>query len=71
MEHCARHGGDLSGTAGELGINYWTLRDWVEAARAAARPVTPRTDAELEEEVRRLRGELVRVTEQRESSGAR
>ena len=68
VEHCARHGGDLSGTAGELGINYWTLRDWVEAARATAAPTaTPRTVVELETEVRRLRTELTRVTEQRES----
>ena len=67
IEHCARHGGDLSGTAAELGINYWTLRDWVEAARArAALPATPRTATELEAEVRRLQGELARVTEQRE-----
>ena len=67
IEHCARHGGDLSGTAAELGINYWTLRDWVEAARGrAALPATPRTATELEAEVRRLQGELARVTEQRE-----
>ena len=71
VEHCARHG-DLSRTAGELGINYWTLRDWVEAARSTAtRPATPRTVAELEAEVRRLKSELARVTEQREPSGAR
>jgi transposase-like protein len=67
VEHCARHDGDLSGTAAELGINYWTLRDWVEAARAqAAAPVTPRSAAELEREVQRLKTELARVTEQRE-----
>ena len=67
VEHCARHGGDLSGTAGELGINYWTLRDWVEAARPSnAAPATPRTVAEWETENRRLKGELARVTEQRE-----
>ena len=72
IEHCQRHGGDLSGTAGELGINYWTLRDWVEAARPkAAGPSAPRTVVELEAENRRLRGELARVTEQREPSGAR
>ena len=66
VEHCARHGGDLSSTAGELGLNYWTLRAWVEAARAtAAPPATPRTAAELEAEVRRLRGALARVTEPR------
>ena len=67
VEHCARHGGDLSGTASELGVNYWTLRDWVEAARAPATlPAAPRTVAELEAENRRLKGELARVTEQRE-----
>ena len=67
VEHCTRHGGDLSGTAGELGVNYWTLRDWVEAARPSnAAPATPRTVAELETENRRLKGELARVTEQRE-----
>ena len=67
VEHCARHGGDLSGTSAELGINYWTLRDWVEAARGQdAGPATPRTVAELEGEVRRLKSELARVTEQRE-----
>ena len=66
VEHCARHGGDLSGTADELGINYWTLRDWVEAARQPASPAQPRTVAELEAENRRLKSELARVTEQRE-----
>ena len=72
VEHCARHGGDLSRTAGELGINYWTLRDWVEAARPTnSRPAAPRTVAELEAEVRQLKSELARVTEQREPSGAR
>lgn len=72
VEHCGRHGGDLSRTAGELGVNYWTLRDWVEAARpTSAPPGTPRTVAELEAEVRRLKSELTRVTEQREPSGAR
>ena len=67
VAHCARHGGDLSRTAGELGVNYWTLRDWVEAARPTAAPrAMPRTVAEWEGEVRRLKSELARVTEQRE-----
>ena len=67
VEHCTRHGGDLSHTAGELGVNYWTLRDWVEAARpGTAPPSVPRTVAELEAENRRLKTELARVTEQRE-----
>jgi transposase-like protein len=66
VEHCVRHEGDLSRTASELGINYWTLRDWVEAAREPAKPSGPRTVAELEAENRRLKSELARVTEQRE-----
>ena len=67
VEHWARHGGDLSRTAGELGVNYWTLRDWVEVARPSAPPpAAPRTVAELEAENRRLKIELARVTEQRE-----
>jgi transposase len=67
VEHCTRHGGDLSRTAGELGVNYWTLRDWVEAARPGASPsAAPRTVAELEVENRQLKSELARVTEQRE-----
>jgi transposase len=64
VEHCARHGGDVTLSAGELGINYWTLRDWVEAARGSAAPA--RTVAELEAENRRLKAELARVSEQRE-----
>ena len=28
VEHCRRHGGDVSRTAQELGVNPWTLRDW-------------------------------------------
>jgi len=67
VEHCQRHGGDLTRTAGELGVNYWTLRDWVEAARPrTTAPAAPRTVAELEAENRRLQSELARVTEQRE-----
>jgi hypothetical protein len=36
-----RHGGDVTRTAQELGLNHWTLRDWMQAERAnlaAARP---------------------------------
>jgi transposase len=65
VEHCRRHGGDLTQTAHDLGINYWTLRDWVE--RAESPPVSqPTTVPELEQENRRLKAELARVTEQRD-----
>jgi len=38
VEHYHRHGGDLSRTAVELCVNYWTLRDWVEVAQPGLRP---------------------------------
>jgi transposase len=65
VEHYHRHGGDLSRTAVELGINYWTLRDWIEAARTGPASA-PHTVAELEADNRRLKAELARVTEQRD-----
>ena len=65
VEHCRRQGGDVTQTAQDLGINYWTLRDWVELAKSApSRPST--TVPELEQENRRLKAELARVTEQRD-----
>ena len=66
VEHCRRHGGSVAEAASELGINYWTLRDWVELAQAPAAPARASTVSELEAENRRLRTELARVTEQRE-----
>ena len=66
VEHCQRHGGSISDTANELGINYWTLRDWVDHAKAGASSTKASTVSELEAENHRLRKELAKVTEQRE-----
>lgn len=67
VAHCLRQGGDLTRTASELGLNAWTLRDWVSAAqRPAAPPAAARTLAEVEADNARLRADLARVTEQRD-----
>jgi transposase len=65
VEHCRRQGGDVMQTAQDLGINYWTLRDWVELAKSPPSSPSP-TVLELEQENRRLKAELARVTEQRD-----
>ena len=66
VAHVNRHGGDATRAAAELGINYWTLRDWMEAARAPGKPATPVSSEELRAENARLTSELERVTEQRD-----
>lgn len=67
VAHVRAHGGDLTRTAAELGVNYWTLREWIEAAQATDKPPkSERSVAELEAENRRLQAELERVTEQRD-----
>jgi transposase len=67
VAHALRHGGDLTRTAAELGVNYWTLRDWMEAAQTGKKPApTGRSMAELETENHRLQAELKRITEQRD-----
>ena len=67
LAHCQRHGGGLTRTAQELGINHWPLRDWVQAEACRQQPPAPsRTLAESEAENARLRAELIRVTAQRE-----
>ena len=67
VAHCQRHGGDVKRTAQELGLNHWTLRDWLQAQRDKNQP-TPAalTLAETQAEIGRLRTDLARVTEQRE-----
>jgi len=67
VEHYQRHGGTIQRTAQELGINYWTLRGWIQAQCAQpAPPPAVRNLTEAETEIARLRAELTRVTEQRD-----
>ena len=67
VAHCQRHGGDVIRTARELGLNHWTLRDWMQAERAKNQPPPAAlTLAETQAENARLRAELARVTEQRD-----
>jgi transposase len=66
VAHVNRHGGDATRAAAELGINYWTLRDWMEAAREPVKPAEPSSVEELRRENAKLKSELERVTEQRD-----
>ena len=66
VAHVRQHGGDLTRTAAELGVNYWTLRDWIEAAERVEKPAQASSLSELEAENRRLKAELERITEQRD-----
>ena len=67
VAHCQRHGGDITRTAQELGLNHWTLRDWLQADRLKKQPPAPAlTLAEVQAENARLRADLSRVTEQRD-----
>lgn len=67
LEHCRRYDGDVTRTATELGLNAWTLRDWLAAERRRQAPPAPtRSLAEAEAEVARLRAELARATDQRD-----
>ena len=67
VAHCQRHGGDVTRTAQELGLNHWTLRDWMQADRRKNQPPPPvLTQADTQAENVRLRAELARVTEQRD-----
>ena len=66
LEHYHRHGGTIKRTAQELGINYWTLRGWIQAQSPQAPPAALRNLSEAETEIARLRAEVMRVTEQRD-----
>ena len=67
VAHCQRHGGDVTRTAQELGLNHWTLRDWMQAQRNKNQPPpVALTLAETQAENARLRADLARVTEQRD-----
>jgi transposase-like protein len=65
VEHYRRHGGTITRTAQELGINHWALREWIRAAQAQE-PAPARSLGEAEAEMARLRADLARVTEQRD-----
>ena len=49
-----------------MGINYWTLRGWIQAQSPQAPPAALRNLSEAETEIARLRAEVMRVTEQRD-----
>ena len=52
-----------------MGLNHWTLRDWMQADRRQQQPPAPApalTMADTQAENARLRAELARVTEQRD-----
>ena len=66
VAHVHQYGGDLTRTAAELGVNYWTLRDWIEAVQRTEKPAKAGSLTDLEAENRRLKAELERVTEQRD-----
>ena len=67
VAHCQRHGGDVTRPARELGLNHWTLRDWLQAERRKNQPPPPvLTLALAQTENARLRAELARITEQRD-----
>ena len=67
VAHCQRHGGDVARTAQELGLNHWTLRDWMQAEHRKNLPPAPiLTLAQAQSENARLHGELLRITEQRD-----
>ncbi len=66
VEHYQRHGSTIQRTAQELGINYWTLRGWIQAQCPPQASPVVRNLSEAETEISRLRAELARVTEQRD-----
>jgi transposase len=66
IDHYHRSGGSIAQVAAELGVNVWTFRDWIELSQAVVPATLPQTPEALQVEVRRLRQELERVTEQRD-----
>ena len=67
VAHCQRHGGEIARTAQELGLNHWTLRDWIQAERRKSLPPAPvLTLAQAQSENARLHAELLRITEPRD-----
>ena len=52
--------------ARDLGVNIWTLRDWVNAGRRISNPDTSRRPETVDEENRRLKRELTVLKQERE-----
>jgi transposase len=52
--------------ARDLGLNIWTLRDWIKARRKRNGAGAPRRPETLEEENRRLKRELAVLKQERE-----
>ena len=59
-------GGSLRQVALDLGVNVWTLRDWVRSHRASQATAPPGRRESLEEENTRLKRELALVRQERD-----
>jgi len=66
VAHYQQGGGSIARVAAELGVNVWTLRDWIEHHRKSQAAPLPQSPEALQSEVHRLRQELERVTQQRD-----
>ena len=66
VAHYHRTGGSIAEVASDLGVNVWTFRDWIEEGQKTQTAPLPESPEALLAEVRRLRQELERVTEQRD-----
>ncbi len=65
VESLLSSGKPVKQVAAELGVSHWNLRDW-QRRYAPVTPPPARTPAELEQENRQLRAELLRVQNQRD-----
>jgi len=59
-------GGSLRQVALDLGVNVWTLRDWVRSHRESQATAPPGRRESLEEENTRLKRELALVRQERD-----
>lgn len=66
VAHWQSSGKSASQVASELGLNPQSLKQWKARLGAAAAPTGVRTVAELEAENRKLRRELLAVSQQRD-----
>lgn len=56
----------ISQTAKELGVNVNTLHTWIHKYSKLAKTATTRTDEHIYDEVKRLKKELAKVTQERD-----